>query len=68
MKELATAITRSTSDGHDETWIACDPDLQKAAEAWAVHALQQYTGSNLTAALAISAAIVEFLSKIEDRP
>lgn len=70
MEALANAVTRYARDAHpDEPSLAdCGSTegiaLQNAAETWAVFALGTYTGDNLTAALAVSRALCEFVHQL----
>jgi hypothetical protein len=65
MKELADSMAEYV-DAHNATGATVsNPILQQAANKWAAHSLETYQGKLLKRALAISAAISDFISQME---
>lgn len=63
MEQVIEAVRQAETD-LDQAWgnSAEVGTLQRAAEAWATHALRTFTGDHLRAALGISAALSEFVA------
>ena len=59
MQELRDALINETKSGAATPGPSI-PELQEAAEKWAIHSLRMYEGDLLEAALAISRALVQF--------
>lgn len=69
MEELTKALNEVI--GKDESGDAAERDtavvdLDTAGQRWAVHCLRTYTGSTLTAGLAISRAIATFSTRFNE--
>jgi hypothetical protein len=69
VQQLANAVKKEADILNEvgDNWKALHGGMQDAAEEWAKAALQNYRGRNLRKALAISEAIVEFLSEMEEK-
>jgi hypothetical protein len=71
MQQLAKALEQHVSDSRSDEMMPENSmpqwhlDLQVASEKWAVAALRTYRGAQLNKALAVSAAVNEFLAELE---
>lgn len=64
MEELKQAIVDAAMLADDPQSEKLYPELQEAAEKWAIHSCRCYQGESLNRALTISRAIVDFIEEI----